>query len=94
MMMDFLFCFGSGLLLGILFYGGLWLTLVKMVSVRHPGLLVASSFLVRLALVGVGMFFLTNQGLGCLGAGFLGFLSVRILLTLPEARREDGGPQS
>jgi len=86
-MMDFVLCFGFGIFLGLLFYGGLWITLATMSSSRHPGLLVASSFLLRLALVGVGMFFLTLRGLGCLGAGFLGFLAVRLLLTIPDLRR-------
>ena len=86
-MTGFILCFGFGLALGVLFYGGLWITLALMVSSRHPGLLVASSFLLRLALVGAGMFFLTLRGVGCLGAGFLGFLAVRLLLTFPDLRR-------
>ena len=82
--MELFLCISSGILLGLLFYGGLWLTLAMMTTARNPGLLVGASFLIRLGLVGAGMLLLTLRGVGCLGAGFLGFLLVRIILTLPD----------
>ena len=65
----------AGMLLGVLFFGGLWWTVQKTLSSTQAGLWFSGSFLVRTALVLVGFYF-TSQGdwrriTGCV-AGFLG----------------------
>ena len=65
----------AGMLLGVLFFGGLWWTVQTTLSSTQAGLWFSGSFLVRTALVLVGFYF-TSQGdwrriTGCV-AGFLG----------------------
>ena len=90
----------AGLLLGAIFFGGLWWTIRRAVSSRRPGAWFVGSLLTRMA-VCVGGFFLVARGdwrrlLACL----LGFLIARILvvrLTRKPAKRGSrpswgGGP--
>lgn len=70
----------AGALLGVLFFGGLWLTLRRIGSARHPGLLVLGSYLARLTLAGVGFLFLARAGAAPLLAGLVGFVAVRVVL--------------
>lgn len=51
----------SGLLLGLIFYGGLWWTTHRGLTARHPGLLFFVSMLVRTAVVLTG-FYLISAG--------------------------------
>jgi F1F0 ATPase subunit 2 len=51
---------GAGL--GLIFFGGLWLTVVRIPSNRRPHLLLAGSFLLRLAVVLAGFYLLTPLG--------------------------------
>lgn len=46
-----------GMLLGIFFFGGLWLTIKKMQKAAHPGLLILTSALCRTALTLTGFWF-------------------------------------
>jgi F1F0 ATPase subunit 2 len=71
-----------GLVLGWLFFGGLWLSLKRLPRVRHPGLWTLGSFFLRLGVAGVGFYltarFASWQGvLLCLA----GFLVMHVLVT-------------
>lgn len=48
--------FIAGLLLGMLFFGGLWLTLNGLERSRHPALRLLSSLLLRVTLVLIGFY--------------------------------------
>ena len=50
-----------GLLLGIIFFGGLWFTVKKLTTSKMPALLVMGSFICRIGLVLAGFYFV---GLG------------------------------
>ncbi|MEO6669595.1 MAG: ATP synthase subunit I [Ferruginibacter sp.] len=50
-----------GLLLGVLFFGGLWLTVKKLTASKMPALLVLGSFFFRVSIVLIGFYFI---GLG------------------------------
>ena len=70
----------AGLLLGVLFFGGLWLTVYKGATSEHPALWFFGSFIFRMAAVLSG-FFLVSGGHGprvltCL----LGFAFGRIIV--------------
>ncbi|HYA18305.1 MAG TPA: ATP synthase subunit I [Bryobacteraceae bacterium] len=63
----------AGIVLGLMFYGGLWMTVRSLMKTRHPVALSFSSYLLR-ALVAVTGFALAARGgwrnaLACL-AGF------------------------
>jgi F1F0 ATPase subunit 2 len=71
----------AGVLLGIIFFGGLWWTIQRGVSSKSPAILFSGSLLLRTATTVVG-FYLISQGnwrklLACL----FGFLLARLLLT-------------
>jgi F1F0 ATPase subunit 2 len=57
---ELLMAAGVGLVLGCLFFGGLWLTLSRIPYWRHPGLGMLASLLLRLALVGGGLYLLAD----------------------------------
>ncbi|MEO7524148.1 MAG: ATP synthase subunit I [Ferruginibacter sp.] len=50
-----------GLLLGVLFFGGLWFTVKKLTASKMPAILVMSSFFFRISIVLIGFYFV---GLG------------------------------
>jgi len=75
-----LLAFLGGLLAGLLYFGGLWLTLRHLLQSRHAPLFIMGGFFLRLALT-LAIFFLASQAdilrlLTCLG----GFVLMRILL--------------
>lgn len=63
-----------GIFLGMLFFGGLWLTVKKALHSKRTALLFAGSFILRMALAIGGFYFIVQDGwakmLICLG-GFL-----------------------
>lgn len=70
----------AGLVLGLFYFGGLWLTVRKISGSGNPGILILGSFVVRL-LVTLGGMYLVMAGdwqrlLACLS----GFLLLRMLL--------------
>ena len=57
---ELLFAAGMGVVLGSLFFGGLWLTIRLTPRWRHPGLGMLASLFLRLALVGIGLYLLAD----------------------------------
>ncbi|MBN2810128.1 MAG: ATP synthase subunit I [Deltaproteobacteria bacterium] len=76
--------FGAGLLIGFFYFGGLWLTLKRLLGKGSGGVGLSISFLVRAGLA-LALFWWLGAGdwrrLGVLVAGFTGarFFSVRYL---------------
>jgi len=71
----------AGLALGIFYFGGLWLTLRRLLDSKQPALLTLGSYLGRLAVCFAGFFLIARVGdwqgvLVCL----LSFLLVRVAL--------------
>jgi F1F0 ATPase subunit 2 len=71
----------AGFGLGMLFYGGLWMTVRTIPKSRHPIVLAVASFWGRTAVVIAGLLFamdgLWQRALACL----VGFILARILLS-------------
>ena len=66
--------FIAGLALGTLFFGGLWLTVRKALTSAKPALLMLGSFVIRIAVVLIGFYFIGAgdwQRLLMLLAGFV-----------------------
>ena len=70
-----------GALLGGMFYGGLWWTVRRAVSIRHIGVWVSGSFLLRTSIAVGGLYFATHGDWRALLACLLGFLMARICVT-------------
>lgn len=70
-----------GIVLGLFYFGGLWLTMRRLHVVNHQALLMISSFFIRNLLVAVGFYPVVLQGwqptLFCL----VGFIVIRFVLT-------------
>lgn len=52
----------GGLLLGVVFYGGLWVTVSRLDTVRNPALWMLASLIVRMAVALGGLFILIRMG--------------------------------
>jgi F1F0 ATPase subunit 2 len=67
----------AGVVLGIFYFGGLWLTVRKLPGACRPVLLSLSSFFARLAVVLVGFYFVMSGRWERLLVCLVGFLCVR-----------------
>jgi F1F0 ATPase subunit 2 len=85
----------SGLMLGVLFYGGLWLTIKAAKKKRQPLPLFAASFIVRSMVTISGLFLLARSGPASMLAAVAAMLLIRTLLVrrirLSRSAEEAGG---
>ncbi len=65
--------------MGFLYYGGLWLTVNKLTDARRPTLLLLGSFLVRLIIVLVILFFFIGGHWVRIIAWLAGFIAMRFI---------------
>jgi F1F0 ATPase subunit 2 len=80
---------GAGVLLGAVFFGGLWWTVRKGVSSQRPALWFLGSMLVRTGIVVVGFYVVSGGAWQRLVAALLGFVIARLLVTrLTRSRLE------
>lgn len=89
--------FVVGVVMGGLFFGGLWVTAGRVVESSRPGVLLLGSYLIRLALVGAGFYgVLSVWGIPPVFAALLGLLLTRVVLLrrLAVASSESGEPRS
>jgi len=73
--------FAAGMLLGAIFFGGLWWTVQKITGSDSPYLVSIASFFVRAAVVLAGFYFLLQADWSYLLAALAGFIIARIILT-------------
>lgn len=71
----------AGMVLGMIFFGGLWLTVQRMPTSRHPALLFLISLITRMAIVLGGFWLITKGAPGAVLACLAGFFVVRLLAT-------------
>jgi F1F0 ATPase subunit 2 len=69
--------FAAGLVLGTLFFGGLWWTVRRTLTATVPAVWFGISALLRMAVVVYGLYCLTRLGLPSLIAGVCGLLVAR-----------------
>lgn len=70
----------GGMLLGLFFFGGLWLTVRRIPGSRSPVLFTIGSFIARTAVVMVGFYFITQGHWARVAVALLGFLVMRAIL--------------
>jgi len=70
-----------GLLLGTLFFGGLWWTIQKGMSSERPALWFLSSLLLRMSLTLAGFYWVARDHWGRLLLCCLGFIVARLIVT-------------
>jgi F1F0 ATPase subunit 2 len=71
----------AGLLLGAVFFGGLWWTVRAGLSSGQPAFWFLASMLLRTGFVLAGFFLVANHGLGKLLLCLLGFVMARLVVT-------------
>ena len=70
--------FPAGLMLGVFFFGGLWWTVKKLTTTRSAALLFLGSFIVRTAVVVIGLYVLLMAGFAHMIVALVGFLVARM----------------
>lgn len=73
--------FAAGILLGALFFGGLWWTLQKGVTSPHLVLWLLGSLLLRMSITLAGFYFVSGGQWERLLACLLGFVVARMIVT-------------
>lgn len=76
---QFVFMLTSGFVLGVLFFGGLWFTVKKSVSVKNPVLWIFGSFIVRMGIVLLGFYYLIQFGWHAMFLGLFGLIMARFI---------------
>ncbi len=71
----------TGVLLGAIFFGGLWWTIRKGLSSQRPALWFLSSLLLRTAMVLAGFYVMARDGWRTLLAGLIGFVAARVVVS-------------
>jgi F1F0 ATPase subunit 2 len=85
----------AGLLLGAIFFGGLYLTVRKGVSSRSPAMWFFGSLVVRMGIALTGFYFVSDGSWQRLVACFLGFVVARLVvtwLTRPAGQQASAAP--
>ena len=70
----------AGIGLGVLYFGGLWLTVRRLPAARHPALMSLASFLARTAVTVVGIFLVMGDRWERAAACLAGLLVARMIL--------------
>jgi len=79
----------GGIVAGVVFFGGLYFTTLRMGVARHPAALMLASFLARMAVVAIGAWLAGTAGsyTGLL-AYVAGLIGVRAVIVATVRRRE------
>lgn len=72
--------FLGGLVLGLIFYGGLWLTVRRVLTAQQPALLTVSSFVIRTGLTLLGLYWISDGRVDRIAVAMIGFLLMRAIL--------------
>lgn len=69
-----------GLLLGVLYFGGLYFSTQKFSSVKRPALFMILSFVLRMGILIAGFYYLSKSGYKNILIGLLGVMLVRFIM--------------
>jgi F1F0 ATPase subunit 2 len=72
--------FIAGLLLGALFFGGLWLTVRKTLTAKAPALWLIIGFFIRISITLIGFYFVSRDSWQRLLICLLGFIIARLIM--------------
>ena len=76
-----LLAIAAGIVLGVIFFGGLWWTVRRGMTSPHPAVLFLGSMIVRMSVVMLGFYFVGQGEWQRLLACLAGFILARIALT-------------
>jgi F1F0 ATPase subunit 2 len=72
--------FFIGIILGIVFFGGLYFTVRKLTEINNPSVLFVFSFIVRMAVLLWGLFYVSKGGYKGVLFTLLGILVIRYIM--------------
>lgn len=75
-----LLAFVAGISLGIIFFGGLWFTVKKIITAKIPALWVIGSFVLRIGIVLTGFYFISSGSWQRLVSCLIGFIAARFFV--------------
>ncbi len=79
----------GGMVVGVFFFGGLWLTVKKAVAAKNTSLLFAASSVFRICVTLAGLYFISHGNLQRLLIAMIGFIAARFLVSrLTRSRRQ------
>jgi len=85
----------AGILLGVIFFGGLWWTVRKGIGAKNPALWFLGSMLLRMAIVLAGFYFVGRENWPRLVVCFVGFIIARfIVMRLTRTPIENGNSKA
>ena len=73
--------FIAGMALGMFFFGGLWFTVKKAVNSKIPAIWFFGSFILRVGVVMLGFYYISQGGWQPLIISLLGFIVARFVVT-------------
>jgi F1F0 ATPase subunit 2 len=83
----FIFALLAGMLLGAIFFGGLWWTVLKGLSAKQPALWFSVSLLLRTGITLAGFYFVADSDWKRFLAILIGFIIARFIVTRLTAIR-------
>jgi len=78
-----------GIILGIIFFGGLYLTVEKLKTVKSPSILLLLSFFLRMAILLGGLYLVSRNGFKDILFALLGIILVKFVMIF-LAKRSQG----
>jgi len=75
-----LIAFIVGVLAGILFFGGLYLTVKKLTTMKYPALFMMLSLIVRLVILAGGIYLIMDGGIRNVLSAMAGIILVRFVM--------------
>ncbi len=80
-MMGYVLAFGAGIILGLLFFGGLYITVQKLETSKNPALIMILSFILRMAVLVVAFYFISKGGYKEVLFALAGVILTRFVMT-------------
>ena len=77
---DLLLAFAAGVLIGVIYFGGLWWTVQAGLTARHPALWFSLSLMLRTGAALAGFYFIGQGHWSRLLICFLGFMGGRVIV--------------
>ncbi|HSR05454.1 MAG TPA: ATP synthase subunit I [Proteiniclasticum sp.] len=75
-----LIAFIVGVLVGILFFGGLYFTVKKLTTIKYPALFMMLSLIVRLVILAGGIYLIMDGGIQNVLSAMAGIILVRLVM--------------
>ncbi len=81
--------FLTGVLLGVVFFGGLYFSVNRMVDMKHPAVFMIASLIIRMLIVVLGLYLIRGDNFYNIPLALLGIILARTLLTSWVKKKEN-----